>query len=176
MAFSWLKMPSGAFTFLTLCKTGLKKTIGDGHYCCPSIMILASVCLCICIVFFLIVQAQLGTFSQETALEGAFSVIVKTFRRFAESTSRYVLCLHSLPRSSGDKTPHKTWLDSTQFVLLRSLMEYGARLNSSCSTPRETNKETHIYYQSSRRRDTFIFQQLVCLTGSGFASLVSHRL
>ena len=144
--------------------------------CRPSIMIFASVCLCVSIVFSLIVQAQLGTFSQEMALEGAFSVIVKTFRRFAESTSRYVLCLHSLPRSSGDKTPHKTWLDSTQFVLLRSLMEYGARLNSSCSTQRETNKETHIYYQSSRRRDTFIFQQLVCLTGSGFASLVSHRL
>ena len=123
------------------------KIIGMGSFktlCRPSIMIFASVCLCVSIVFSLIVQAQLGTFSQEMALEGAFSVIVKTFRRFAESSSRYVLCLHSLPRSSGDKTPHKTWLDSTQFVLLRSLMEYGARLNSSCSTPRETNNETHV--------------------------------
>ena len=120
------------------------KIIGMGSFktlCHPSIIIFALVCLCVSIVFFLIVQGQLGTFSQENALEGAFSV---TFRRFAESTSRYVLCLHSLPRSSGDKTPHKTWLDSTQFVLLRSLMEYGARLNSSCSTPRETNNETHV--------------------------------
>ena len=70
-------------------------------------MIFASVCLCVSIVFSLIVQAQLGTFSQEMALEGAFSVIVKSLQTFGKPTFQALLVVS--PRSCA---PAGTWQQS----------------------------------------------------------------
>ena len=55
-------------------------------------------------------------------------------------------------------------------------MEYGARLNSSCSTSRETNNETHVYLAEEETHLFFINFGLLDGFWAGFASLVRPRL